>query len=471
MKRGKNLLLLVLVLAVLLGATYGINQLNLETASADEEEAVQTTVFTLDTDSVTAISWDYSEAVSFEKQDDAWVYTEDDAFTVDETYIDAMLEALAEITSSKTIENVEDWDAYGLEIPVCAITVTAGDTYSVNIGEASAVDGLRYLSIGDGNAYLVDASILTAFSYGLYDVLDYESIPDMSYLYTMEVTSSVQDYTIVYQSDSGLAYSDEYVWFMDSLALDNDLAETLLDTVVSLSWVECVNFHADDLSEYGLDDPAVIATVYYTEVVQVATNETDEDGNTVYDTQATDKTFTLEIGDATGDYRYARIAGSSMIYKIDGDIADALMYTTYYELQPDEVLLMDWDTVTSLEITLDDVVYQFTHDTIAATDDDGNETTEDIFLLNGEQVDLDTVTGCLDNMTSTGYANGLTPERSQEIQILIYREDDNFPEVEIAFYQYDSSSCLTTLNGSATLFVSRESVVDLVEAVNQVVLS
>ena len=67
------------------------------------------------------------------------------------------------------------------------------------------------------------------------------------------------------------------------------------------------------------------------------------------------------------DACYARIAGSDMVYQIDGSVRDALLYTTQSELLPDEVLLMDWDTVDSIDITLDGATYHVERSTTEET--------------------------------------------------------------------------------------------------------
>ena len=38
-----------------------------------------------------------------------------------------------------------------------------------------------------------------------------------------------------------------------------------------------------------------------------------------------------------------------------------------------------------------------------------------------------------------GYANGQMPERDEEVWVLIHRNRVSYPEVELAFYRYDSS--------------------------------
>lgn len=455
MKRGKKLISLLVVLAVVLGATYLATLLTPED-TAEEATEPAAAVFTLDPETVTALSWYYSEEIGFEKDGDGWVYTEDPAFPLDETYISNMLDTLSEITASKTIEAVEDWDQYTLEVPICQITLTAdGTAYTLKLGEETSLGGERYLSIGDGNAYLVDTNILNPFSYGLYDLLELETIPDMSNITGLTLDSAAQNYRITYEENNGATYSDEYHWFMDGKVLDTELTDALLSTVTALSWRDCADFNAQDLSAYGLDSPTATVTVQYVDA--------GEDSSAA-------ASFILEIGDETGDLRYARIAGSNMVYKIYGSTVETLLYTSYYELLPDDVLLMDWEEVTALDVILDDETYQITKDTKTVTDEEGNESQETIWLLGGAEVDADSITNALDGMSSTGYATGMTPERSEEIRIVIHRDRETFPEVELVFYQYDSTQCLTTLNGEATVFAQRDAVVTLVEAATKIVL-
>ena len=70
MKNGKKLLLLLLVLAVLVGATAIVGTISKN--AADQEDETQT-VFSLDPENVTNLGWDYSEKVSFTAGEDGWV--------------------------------------------------------------------------------------------------------------------------------------------------------------------------------------------------------------------------------------------------------------------------------------------------------------------------------------------------------------------------------------------------------------
>lgn len=442
MKRGKKLLGLLLVLAVLMGATMAASLFNPDNTEEADTSAV---VFTLDPDSVTEIGWKYSKEILFTASGDGWICAQDEAFPVDESYLDTMLENLTEVKSSKTIAGAEDLDQYGLEIPVCTVTVTADETHTLSIGLETSVGGERYFSTGDGNVYLVDADIIDCFSYGLYDVLQHQTIPEVAEATGMRVEMDDGSYEISYLEDSGLAYTDEYVWFMEGRALDTELTEDLISMVTNLNLSRCVDYDADDLSVYGLDTPSAVVTVF--------------DGG--------EAAFTLEIGDTDDEECYIRLGGSKMIYGVDAELSKTILYTTYADLLPDEVLLMDWDTVDTVAVTLDGEEYELVKTVEETTDDEGNTTEETVWQLEGETVEFAAILTSLTDMDSNGYGTGITPERSAEISFRVLREDG---EVELTFYQYNSTSCLVTLNGEATVTVAREDVVELVEAVNGIVL-
>ncbi|MGM9606084.1 MAG: DUF4340 domain-containing protein [Oscillospiraceae bacterium] len=477
MKRSKRLMLLALALVILAGASFAALKLNPDTDAADSagEEAVS--IYTVDPESVTKLSWTYNgETVTLMDAGDGWMYADDRNFPLDESYLDDMLDALSEITSSKTIENVEDLAQYGLEEPACAITVTAGKTSEIKLGDTTSLGGQRYLSLGDGNVYLVDSSLLDDFSYGLYDIIRKESIPSMSTIRSFVVDDGDRQFTIDYLEESGLAHSDQYTWFAETedgyCTLDTELARDFVEQVTDLKWGKCVDYKAtaSALKEYGLDDPAVTVTVTYVETSQVETNMTDDDGKTIYDTKETEQTFVLEIGGYNGNYCYARLAGSQMVYLISADICDCLLYTDENDLLPDDVLVMDWDTVTGIDITVDDCTYSVVKEVQEETDEDGNTTRKYVYKLDGEEIELEKVLDSLEALNATGSGEGLTPTRSAEISFLFHRDARTFQEVELTFYQYDSSSCLVSLNGETRLFVSRDSVVSIVEAVNALVL-
>lgn len=145
------------------------------------EEEDSTVVFSLDADAITALTWTYSgETVSLSHKDGTWGYEDPDC-PIDQSYPENMAYALEKITSDRTIEAPEDLSEYGLDEPQCTVDIAAGeDSYQLLIGDETTLDGLLYLSTGDGNVYLVSSGLLSAFSYGLYDIIDMEDIPSIT---------------------------------------------------------------------------------------------------------------------------------------------------------------------------------------------------------------------------------------------------------------------------------------------------
>lgn len=314
----------------------------------------------------------------------------------------------------------------------------------------------------------MDADLLEDFSLGLYDIVSMESIPSMTDLTSVSIETTSGTLTLDYLEDSGLAYSDQYTWFWnqdgEETPLDTDLAEDLVSTVTGLTWNACVDYQADEdsLGTYGLDIPAATITVEYTESTQVETNETDENGDPIYETQETPATFVLELGDYDGDTCYARISGSSMVYRVDGTVADTLLAAQGEDLLPQDVVLMDWSDVTSVEINLDGTTYSLEKTVQEETDEDGNTTETYVYQLDGQTVDITDALDSIQDLEVTGSDTDATPG-TEELAFTFYQDKENFPTVTLVFSQYDSSSCLVTLNGESRLLVSRTDLLDLVD--------
>lgn len=470
MTRGKKLFVLLLALVILTGVTLLVAHL---VPDEDESTAEDTSyiIFSLDPDQVTQLSWTYEDStVTLTKDENSnWSYPDDEAFPLDASYPDAMVQALKEVSATKTIESPENLADYGLEEAACAISVTAGDsTYELRIGDETGLGGQRYLSLGDGNVYLVDADLLEDFSLGLYDIVSMEPIPSMTDLTSVSIATTSGTLTLDYLEDSGLAYSDQYTWFWnqdgEETPLDTDLAEDLVSTVTGLTWNACVDYQADEdsLGTYGLDIPAATITVEYTESTQAATNETDENGDPIYEIQETPATFVLELGDYDGDTCYARISGSSMVYRVDGTVADTLLAAQGEDLLPQDVVLMDWSDVTSVEINLDGTTYSLEKTVQEETDEDGNTTETYVYQLDGQTVDITDALDSIQDLEVTGSDTDATPG-TEELAFTFYQDKENFPTVTLVFSQYDSSSCLVTLNGESRLLVSRTDLLDLVD--------
>lgn len=462
MTRSKKLLSLLVALLVVSVAAYAAFQWNVDESEEEEEQDI---IFSLSSEDVTELSWTYDgETVTFTQEDGAWTYEADSAFPLDDSILTSMVSALSEISAAKTIDSPEDLADYGLEEPACSVTVTAdGTTTTLDMGDESTLDGDLYLSLGDGNVYLVDSSLLSSFSYGLYDLVQEETIPEMDEITSVTVQTGSNTLELDYLEESGLAYSDDYVWFQatDSgyVTLDTELTDDFVSQITGLSWSSCVNYNAseEELESYSLVDPVAVVTVNYISSVE------DEDG----ETQEQAETFVLELGQYTGDGCYARISGSNMVYQIDGTVVDTLLYTSADSLLPDDILCMDWDTVTAVDITIGSETYYLekTVQEVESEDEDSTETEEEtVWYLDGVEIDPESTLDQLNDLASSETIESQTPELSAAISFVFHRNTENFQTVELTFYQYDSSSYLVSLNGEARLLVSRDDLDTVLDA-------
>ena len=475
MKRGKKLGLMVAFLLFLVGATFLTRNMTAEVAT-DVEEDTSVLLYTLDEEKLTALTWDYDgETITLCKKDDDWTWKEDENFPVNSTKAENLVKVLDSVNAELTIEKPDDPAQYGLDNPRCTITVQTQDETVFQIGTEKSMDGLSYLTIGDGKVYLVSSALADAFSVGLYDLVQKESIPSMSQLDSMIVTSEVQEYEIDHIENSGIAYTDSYEWFLKDedgyLILDNTLASGFADKIRNLSWQSCVDYRADadNLASYGLDHPVATVEMHYTQSTQVETNLKADDGDPIYETVEEEKIFALEIGAYADSGCYARIAGSPMVYLVSSSLSDDLLYMDYDDLRSDDVILLDYSALTGVEVTVEGQTACFEKVSRVVTDDE-ETTVETVYLLDGEEKEIEDILRTASSIVSTGFADKVEAKRTPEISFAFTQENESHPHFELVFYPYDSSYCLVTLDGESTVFVSRYDVdqlkVQLTERIN-----
>ena len=334
MKRGKKLLVLTLVLCLLAAAAAAASRLNPE---GEETAGEETVIFTVDTGTVTKLSWRcQDQTLTFTRNGNCWSY-EDPAFPVNQTNLDSLLVTLSELTASKTIADVEDLGEYGLDEAGWEIWVSDGaGEYHLTLGDETGVSAERYLSLGDGNVYLVDSAVTEKFSAGLYDLIQMEQIPDLSDMTRFTVRTAGGELDIAYEQSGDAAF-----WYLaadeSKQALDEDKVAALTDLIGELSWNSCADYNAgaEALAPYGLAEPAVTVQVGYLADVEVVTDTLDTDGNPVVLTEQEDAVFTVQIGLGEDGGCYARLADSAMVYAIDTDVYDGLCAAETAQLQPE----------------------------------------------------------------------------------------------------------------------------------------
>ena len=514
MHRSKRLLILVGVLAVVCAAAF------LATRVQEQQEQVEAsgeTVLAIDAGNVASLAWTSGEAEYAFHKDGTWLYDADEAFPVSAEALEELLAPFSSFNAAFVIRDVTDYAQYGLEEPECTIEIgTADASYTIALGDMSAMDDQRYVSIGDGNVYLAVTDPMDAFAVELSDLIDNDEIPQMDTVTALSLTGAVEE-SIAYVEEGGPSCSDEDVYFLqsgeESLPLDTDLVEDYLGGIRDLVLTDYATYNATEieLASFGLNDPALTVTVEYEQQAEAAeegaepettagtlalhigrVEEAAEESAEETDAAAEETEESAEDaqdGEETAqeDVQYAyylRVGDSQIVYNLSDADGEALFAGSYDDLRHRQVFWGDFDDVTQATILLDNQTYTLTAQTAetadaaaaeepagsaeptAAAEDEDAEIT---WTCNGEPVDVTGIRDKLAALTAEEFTSE-APADQLEISLTLDRNDADVPQVRIQLYRYDGASCLAVLDGEPAALVAREDVVDLMEAVRTLLL-
>ena len=469
MKRSRRLVILLGLLLAACAATFGVIRYEEHKEVIRNSDAI---VLEIDSDAVQTLSWEYgAETLAFHKED-TWLYDGDAAFPVDEEKIQERLELFRAFGVSFIIEDVEDYGQYGLDKPICTICLsTADETWEILLGNYSSMDSQRYVSVGDGNVYLVQNDPLDYFDAGLSDMIDHDETPDFDKVTGIRFAGT-ESYSITYEEDSGNTYCEEDVYFAERagslLPLDTSRVDAYLQKISGLSLTDYVTYNAtaEELEACGLDTPELTVTVDYTyedearnEITQTFALQISRDPE---EQKAAEEASDQEEGTAEEEITaYARVGASRIVYRITANEYKALMDASYDALRHLEVLSADFSDVTQLDISLEGAAYSIT----AEGSGDGRT-----YSYLGEELEIGDLQSALESLKAESFTDE-RPTQKKEIGLTVHLDNENYPEVRIELYRYDGTNCLAVVDGTPVSLVARADVVDLIEAVNEIVLN
>ena len=501
MHRSKRLLILVGVLAVVCAAAF------LATRVQEQQEQVEAsgkTVLAIDAGNVASLAWTSGEAEYAFHKDETWIYDADEAFPVSAEALEELLAPFSSFNAAFVIRDVTDYAQYGLEEPECTIEIgTAEASYTIALGDMSAMDDQRYVSIGDGNVYLAVTDPMDTFAVELSDLIDNDEILQMDTVTALSLTGAVEE-TIAYVEAGGPSYSEEDVYFLqsgeESLPLDTDLVEDYLGGIRDLVLTDYATYNATEieLASFGLNDPALTVTVEYEQQAEAAEEGAEPEttagtlalhiGRVEEETEESAEETEESAEDAQEEAQYAyylRVGDSPIVYNLSDADGEALFAGSYDDLRHRQVFWGDFDDVAQATILLDNQTYTLTAQTAETDETDetadaaaesaeptaaaGEEDAEITWTCNGEPVDVTGIRDKLAALTAEAFTSE-APADQLEISLTLDLNDEDVPQVRIQLYRYDGASCLAVLDGEPAALVAREDVVDLMEAVRTLLL-
>ena len=374
-KKSVNLITAVGVLVVLSGAYVGVKayvakQEAADTESAEEENPEIISIASADVKSIKFVI-DKKE-VTFEKDGDSWVKSDETGFPVDQDKIDTLVSSMNSIKAERTLENVEDASEYELDQPENTITVTTedGETTVIQLGMENDSTSQEYIDLNEDSStvYVVSNSTFSSFEGTLYDFAKSGVFPTVDSSTVSKISVEGKDSSYVVEKD------ENDFWNItgdgETEKADSAKATSLASALSSMAYSSYVNYNCaeDEFSQYGLDKPYAEITVCYQEKVKKESTD-DENEAENGDEEVSEASEDENQGDETAD---SETDGSESLDE------DADSETDGNESSDEDVDVADAEAVENenTDETADDNVEAEDTDVTESDDEAGVETTD-----------------------------------------------------------------------------------------------
>lgn len=522
-KKSMNLITAVAVLVVLSGAYVGVKTYvaKQEEKENAEEEEEKTQVFSISSEDVQSIKFviDKKE-VTFEKNNDEWVKSDERDFPVDQDKLIEAIGSLNNVEADRVLDNVTDTTEYGLDDPTNTITITDKDGKEtvLHVGMENASTSQYYVENGEDKSkiYVVADSVFQPFMKTLYDYAKAGTFPviDSSTISNVTVDENDDSYTLTKDDNTGL-------WNIQdqdgSEKADSAKVSSLTSSIASIAYGSFVNYNCKDLSEYGLDKPYGTITIDYQEKVEEKSdssedgdvseeNSTDEQDTTEdkEDISATDSTedkddasavdsteedtsvtdssdtqtrmvnreMTILVGDQSDDDgRYVMVNNSKEIYTISNDTLSVFLGKTKEDFWDMTVSYLSVNNLESLQAEYQGETHVIDVSRETSEDNSGDDssttsTTTLSYQLDGTELDdstpFTTFYNKLINMTGQ---KRLTEkyENNNKSDFDVELEDVDGEKTKIDYYQYDTNFYAAVV-GQKVYLVNKMTVKELIDS-------
>ena len=282
MKKKRGLTVAIIILILLLAVYFILRNSNL---GEEEQSTVETkTIFQADADDISELTVEQGEnQYTFQKEEDTWIYTGEDGFPLDTDELENKAAAITSVTATTIIENPENLEDYGLDSPSVKISVKTvdGETETLEVGnENTAVSGC-YVTVNgdDSNVYLVDSLVKTSMEFDISDLAQMEEIPSITGSTVKHVNIQGPNGTKQLGEDGNSETGWSFTETDGSVsAAGSSLVQDYMGQFTSLSWSSFVSSNAEDLSQYGLENPTKVTIDY--EVTETIESSDDEEAET-----------------------------------------------------------------------------------------------------------------------------------------------------------------------------------------------
>ena len=490
-KNAITLGFLALALVVLIGIYFWYDnyQKSKENAESEEEQTIDlASVDSTQVDSLHYVKGDTD--LTFVLKDDAWVEQNDEERPINQEHITSILSAIKELKADRLImESPDNLSDYGLEQPQAVLTATMKDKsiVTVKIGNVTTDSSGYYGLVNEDNTvYLLPTELGSALQY---NDMQMTALPESPSITAENITHiaidnrSGDDYELLYSDEEKLdnTGSNMYAWqfvkpYGDGYTADSTKVSDLQANYTTFSYLSCVDYKGEDLSKYGLEDPAASLLIGYfiSRTETLPTPETDPDTGK----EVTEKTYNdpyeykIYIGnqDEEGNY-YVRIDGSNSVYTMSSDSVDTMLQVDAFSLVNPYILLPSLDNVDRVTVQVGDTTYQMYIDHKTTTDKDGNEATTSTYSFNGKESDEDAFKTLYQQLIGITYDSEIPSDvkvgsETPYITLTYHIFGDNERTVSASFLPYDDNFYIVKKNGDTRFFADKRAIDDIAKALS-----
>lgn len=479
--KKKNLTLAgLLLLLILLIVGYVIYEDKVKNKSKEETPEVEETleVITVKEEDISKIECKnkYGE-LSLVKKEEIWVFENDSELPLNQNYINSMASTMSCVRMEKKIqEGVTDWSEYGLATPSIGVRVTTKDGVSktLSVGDEAPIAGGYYARVNDDNIlYLIAETTISDFYHsreGLVQKEEYPRITTQNVL-SLEITQKDQEkFKLEYDTTGSRDYSRDFAFpyvitkpYATPVSADSQVLSELFKNYANLSYEKCVDYHAEDLTTYGLDEPDAVVEIKYFEETQTEDSSEDKDSKST-GKERNEYTYKLCIGSKTeeGNY-YVKPVDSDSVYTMSATYVTHMLKVTPFVYVNKNFQLVDLMSLNEMEVKVgkEDILLQI--ERTKENEDDKEEKV--IYKINGDEVTKDTFTHIYQMSLALEYAaeipEGKETNGEVKASFLFKRNSKEAPTVISQLKAYDDTFYVVTVNGETNFLADKRIVDDL----------
>jgi len=452
MRRGRNIIILILVLALLGGSYVYLIKHPKETSTSTDNAEGNIEVMKLNKDDIVKMTLQGKDGtITFTKSGDKWVLDGNNAVPLDQTSVDDIAYTFASLYAEQVVEEKPNNLAqYGLDAPVVTATATLKDNTSktLYLGNKTPTGTYYLMAKGDPKVYEVWMNHGEHLSYTLSDVRD-KTMPsitatELTYLKmwkgdgrTIEIQAN--DEQTDEQAQYGLSGWIMTQPYSQTMGVDTQNFQTVLDALGNLSIDGVIEETPSDLSKYGLDKPK-------------GELEVKDKQNTLH----------IFIGDTNDDSQtYFKLADSPTVYVMGADKL-SFMDTKPFDIVEKFAYIVNIDTVDRITIEANGKTHDMTltRTTKKATSDDEQDEVDTTYKVDGKVVEEDQFKKYYQSLIGlmVDAENDKQLKEEPAVKTTFYLNSGAQREVHVNYVPYNSDFYAVFRDGKSEFVLSKQQV-------------